>query len=199
MVNGMAMAAAFDAGSDFTVKRGTIEATQPSAEKQLYQVFAEVSFSDGDGFRGVVAEPLLAQYLAADRSGTFYFYNAMGRGALLAADIYGIGWRLSDPEIWHDAAKRKIVWLVAIVLVTLALLTIALSVQTWPIWLATFAAGAVAIGHLVSTIRLTRIAAAAERLRQTRSPTKSQNPAQHGTDNGLFDNSGRIAQAHKPI
>jgi hypothetical protein len=192
MVNGMAMAAAFDAGSDFTVKRGTIEATQLNAEKQLYQVFAEVSFTDGDGFRSVVAEPVLAEYLAADRSGTFYFYNAMGRGALLASDIYGVGWRFADPGIWHTAVKRKSAWLAAYGLVTLALLTIALTMQAWPMWLATFAAGAAAIGQLVATIRLSRIAAAAERLRQSLSPLKGPREAHGAADNGLFDGSGRL-------
>lgn len=185
------MAAAFDAGLNFTIKHGTIEAAQPSAETQLYQVFAEISFTDGDGFRGVAAEPSLAEFLATDRSGTFYFYDAMGRGTLLAADIYGVGWRFSDPGTWYSALNRKIVWLLAFALAALAFVAIALTLAIWPAWIAAAVFAAVAAVHFWSALRLARTAAAAQRIRQSLAPAEKPHQGHRATDTGRYDNTGR--------
>lgn len=189
------MVPAFDAGLNFTIKHGTIEAAQPSAEKQLYQVFAEVSFTDGDGFRGVAAEPVLAEFLATDRSGTFYFYNAMGRGALLAADIYGVGWRFSDPAIWYSARNRKIIWLLAFAVTALAFVAIAASAQIWPAWIAAAVFAAAAAVPCWSALRLARIAAAAQRIRRSLAPNEKPSP-RPATDSGRFDNARRTDNSY---
>lgn len=191
--NGITMAAAFDAGLDFTAKHGTIEAVSPSAEKQLYQVFAEVSFTDGDGFRGVAAEPALADFLATDRSGTFYFYNALGQGALLAADIYDLGWQFSDPKVWYTALNQKIVWLLAFLATTITLVIVAVTLALWLAWLAAAAFAILAASHLWPVLRLARIAAAAERIRRSLQPAKQPGPRQRATNTGRFDNSLRLA------
>ncbi|WP_152558407.1 hypothetical protein [Devosia sp. LC5] len=181
---------------NFTIKHGTIEAAQSSAERQPYQVFTEIGFTDGDGFRGVAAEPALAEFVATDRSGTFYFYDAMGRGALLAADIHGVGWRFSDPAIWYSARNRKIIWLLAFAVAALVFVAIAASVQFWPAWIAAAAFAAVAALHCRSALRLARIAAAAQRIRRSLAPTERPSPRQV-TDTGRFDNAGRAANSYR--
>lgn len=187
------MAAAFDAGLDFTIKRGTIEAVQPSAEQQLYRVFAEVSFTDGDGFRRVAAEPQLAEFLATDRSGTFYFYNALGQGALLAADIYGIGLRIADPEIWRSALRQSTTRMVPFVLAALIALVAACVTLAWQAWAVFLVAAALAAIHGLSVARLSRIAAAARRIRRSLEPARQPDHGHRTTDTGRFDNSLRLA------
>jgi hypothetical protein len=189
------MAPAFDAGLNFTIKHGTIEAAQSSAEKQLYQVFTEISFTDGDGFRRVAAESALAEFVVTDRSGTFYFYDAMGRGALLAADVYGVGWRFSDPAIWYSACNRKITWLLAFAVAALAFVAIAVSAQIWPAWIAAIAFSAVAAMHCWSALRLARTAAAAQRIRRSLAPTEKPSPRQV-SNTGRFDNAGRTGNSY---
>lgn len=187
------MAAAFDAGLEFTIKRGTIEAVQPSAEKLPYRVFAEVSFTDGDGFRRVAAEPQLAEFLATDRSGTFYFYNALGQGVLLAADIYGIGLRIADPELWRSALRRRTALMIPFALVALFTLAVACITLAWHAWLAFLVAVALAGVHILLVVRLSRIAAAARRIRRSLEPVRQSGHGHRTTDTSRFDNSLRLA------
>lgn len=187
------MAAAFDAGLDFTIKRGTIDAVQPSADKLPYRVFAEVSFTDGDGFRRVAAEPQLAEFLATDRSGTFYFYNALGLGVLLAADIYGVGLRIADPEIWSRAFKRRTAVMLPFALLALLALTVACITLTWHAWLAFLVTLALAGVHILLVARLGRIAAAARRIRRSLEPVRQPGQDHRTMDTGRFDNSLRLA------